>query len=137
VHASLIEGGQELSSYPARCVLSIERRTNPGETLDDVRRECEALAGDDADLRMGLVREPFEVPADADVVSAVAEAAGGAEIYGDTPWMDAALTQAAGIPTVVFGPSGTGAHAVEEWVDLQSVEDCTQALIEVARRLCA
>jgi acetylornithine deacetylase len=36
VHASLIEGGQELSSYPARCLLSIERRTNPGETLDDV-----------------------------------------------------------------------------------------------------
>src|SRR5919198_2111559 len=36
VHASLIEGGQELSTYPARCVLTIERRTLPGETVDHV-----------------------------------------------------------------------------------------------------
>jgi acetylornithine deacetylase len=33
VHASLIKGGTELSTYPARCVLSVERRTVPGETL--------------------------------------------------------------------------------------------------------
>ena len=32
VHASLIEGGQELSSYPASCLLSLERRTAPGES---------------------------------------------------------------------------------------------------------
>ena len=30
LHASLIEGGQELSTYPERCVLQIERRTLPG-----------------------------------------------------------------------------------------------------------
>ena len=35
VHASLIAGGEELSTYPARCVLSLERRTLPGE--DGVR----------------------------------------------------------------------------------------------------
>ncbi len=85
---------------------------------------------------MGLVREPFEVPTDADVVTAVVEAAGGAEIYGDTPWMDAALTQAAGIPTVVFGPHGAGAHAVEEWVDLASVETCVRVFADTARRIC-
>src|SRR5207245_1884123 len=39
IHASLIEGGQELSSYPERCRLQIERRTVPGETPDSVRRE--------------------------------------------------------------------------------------------------
>ena len=93
------------------------------------------LAGDDARLAMGLVRDPFEVPHDADVVRALQEVTG-APVYGDTPWMDAALTQAAGIPTVVFGPSGAGAHAVEEWVDLASVEECARALTEVARRLC-
>ena len=32
VHASLIEGGAELSSYPARCTIGLERRTLPGET---------------------------------------------------------------------------------------------------------
>ncbi len=136
VHASLIDGGQELSSYPARCVLSIERRTIPGETAEDVERECRALAAGDASLRMGLVRDPFEVARDEPVVQAVLEAGAG-DPYGDTPWMDAALTQSAGIPTVVFGPSGAGAHAIEEWVDLQSLASCTETLIAVTRRLCA
>ena len=31
LHASLIAGGQELSSYPDRCTLRMERRTIPGE----------------------------------------------------------------------------------------------------------
>jgi acetylornithine deacetylase len=59
------------------------------------------------------------------------------ELFGDTPWMDAAFTQAAGIPTVVFGPGGAGAHSVEEWVDLASVAACAQALAAAARELCA
>ena len=51
--------------------------------------------------------------------------------------MDAALIQAAGIPTVVFGPAGAGAHAVEEWVDLSSVDACADGLVVAARELCA
>jgi acetylornithine deacetylase len=144
VHASVIEGGQELSSYPASCRLALERRTVPGETVADVRRECDALiAGvEGTELRMGLAREPFAVDRDAPVVAAVAraaEAATGAPVerYGDTPWMDAALTQAAGIPTAVFGPSGEGAHAKEEWVDVASIEVCAAALTAAARELCA
>jgi acetylornithine deacetylase len=144
VHASLIEGGQELSSYPARCRLALERRTAPGESGDDVRRECEALIEgvDGAELRMGLMRDPFAVTPEAEVVRAIARAAQAvtgepAEAYGETYWMDAALIQAAGIPTVVFGPAGAGAHAVEEWVDLASVDACTDALVAAARELCA
>jgi acetylornithine deacetylase len=144
VHASLIEGGQELSSYPARCVLSLERRTAPGETAEDFLRECEALVEgtEGAETRLGLVREPFSVDPDAEVVGAVtraAEAVTGrpAELYGETYWMDAAFTQAAGIPTVVFGPGGQGAHAVEEWVDLASVDACAEGLVVAARELCA
>jgi acetylornithine deacetylase len=51
--------------------------------------------------------------------------------------MDASVLSAAGIPTVVFGPAGEGAHAVEEWVDLDSVERCAQVLEAVAREWCA
>ncbi|HEX6506989.1 MAG TPA: M20/M25/M40 family metallo-hydrolase, partial [Chloroflexota bacterium] len=39
IHASLIDGGQELSSYPASCRLQVERRTIPGETADSVIEE--------------------------------------------------------------------------------------------------
>jgi acetylornithine deacetylase len=144
VHASLIEGGQELSSYPARCRLALERRTEPGEGLEDFRGECQALIEgiEGAELRMGLVRPPFAVDPDAEVVQAVSRAAESvtgrpAEVYGETYWMDAALTQAAGIPTVVFGPGGWGAHAIDEWVDLASVDACTEVLVEAARNLCS
>ena len=144
VHASLIEGGQELSSYPARCVLSLERRTEPAETAGDFRRECDALVEgiEDAEVRIGLVRPPFSVDPAADVVRAVTRAAEAmtgerAEVYGESYWMDAALIQAAGIPTVVFGPGGQGAHAVDEWVDLASVDVCADVLVAAGRELCA
>ena len=41
--ASLIEGGQEYSSYPARCLLTGERRLIPGETRSQVEEELERL----------------------------------------------------------------------------------------------
>jgi acetylornithine deacetylase len=150
LHASLIDGGQELSSYPARCVLGVERRTLPGEGSEDVRRELEELLSlaREADprleieLRLGLQRDPFEVDPGAEIVTllrAAALATLGAEpeIYGDHPWMDAAFTSAAGIPTVVFGPGGAGAHAIEEYGDIDSVTRCAEVLSETALRLCA
>jgi len=144
VHASLIEGGQELSSYPARCVLSLERRTEPAETAEDFRRECEALVEgvEDAEVRIGLVRPPFSVDQASDVVRAVTRAAEEmtgkpADVYGETYWMDASLIQAVGIPTVVFGPAGHGAHAVDEWVDVASVDVCADVLVAAGRELCA
>ena len=45
MHASLIEGGVEMSSYPARCVVGLERRTVPGETSEDVARKLAELLG--------------------------------------------------------------------------------------------
>lgn len=144
MHASLIEGGQELSSYPASCTLSLERRTAPGETADDFERECAALAEgvEGAEVRMGLVREAFSVDTGEPVVQAVSRAAEAVtgrspELYGETYWMDAAFVQAAGISTVVFGPGGEGAHSVDEWVDLASVDACTDGLVAAARELCA
>ncbi|HVF78371.1 MAG TPA: ArgE/DapE family deacylase [Solirubrobacteraceae bacterium] len=150
LHASLIGGGQELSSYPSRCVLGVERRTLPGESIGDVRGELEQLlslarVADprlETELRIGLQRAPFEVDPGAEIVSllracAVATIGAEPEIYGDHPWMDAAFTSAAGIPTVVFGPGGGGAHAVEEYADIDSVARCAEVLTELALRFCA
>ncbi|HET7170615.1 MAG TPA: M20/M25/M40 family metallo-hydrolase [Gaiellales bacterium] len=141
VHASLIAGGQELSSYPERCLLRLERRTVPGETLADVEAQIAGIASG-ATVRSTFERAPFEVAADAPIVSAVRRHA--VTVLGREPatvghaaWMDAAVLSAAGIPTVVFGPTGEGAHAIEEWVDLDSVERCAQVLEAVAREWCA
>jgi acetylornithine deacetylase len=150
VHASVIEGGVELSSYPGRCVLGLERRTLPGETAADVERELAELldrcrAADPelvAEQRTLLVREPFEVDPESELVAAVRAAA--TEVLGADPpiagasyWADAAFIAAAGIPTVMFGPSGEGAHALEEWVRLSDTERVKDTLVAVARRVCA
>jgi len=149
LHASLIEGGQELSSYPERCVLAVERRTLPGETPEAVEDEMQAILtgigrGDPqfkARVRRGIDRLPMETPMDDPIVSILREAAinvNGAppEITGVPYWTDAATLWQAGIPSVLYGPSGEGAHAVVEWVDLQSVETCAQVYLEAARQFC-
>jgi len=51
--------------------------------------------------------------------------------------MDSALLSSAGIPTVIFGPGGEGAHAVVEWSNLQHVEQCAEILTAVAEEFCA
>jgi len=136
VHASLIEGGQEYSSYPARCVLTGERRLIPGESDADVVAELEALvAGTGGSFRLTFGREPFEIAADQGLPELVAAAAGADGFHGIAFWTDAALLAGAGIPTVLYGPAGEGAHADEEWVDLGSLERCCDTYLAVARRL--
>jgi acetylornithine deacetylase len=135
IHASLIEGGQEMSSYPARCVLMGERRTIPGETVADVERELRALAGD-AELRILAHREPYEAAADHEFVRLAARVAE-SELVGAAFWTDAALIAEAGIPTVLLGPVGAGAHADVEWVDLASLDQLREAVIEIARVWCS
>lgn len=145
VHASLIEGGVELSSYPAQCTLRLERRTLPGETGSDIEAEVEALlercrAADpefEATHRTLLVREPFEIGQDAELVWMLADLVPAAPIAGASYWADSAFIAAAGIPTVLFGPSGEGAHAVEEWVSLRDTEAVARTLLGLAARFCS
>jgi acetylornithine deacetylase/succinyl-diaminopimelate desuccinylase-like protein len=136
LHASLIEGGQEFSSYPARCLLTGERRTLPGEMPEQVERELREIAGD-AELRMLVARDPFEIDPGHDFVRLVGACADDPEVVGVSFWADSGLIAAAGIPTVLYGPAGEGAHAVEEWVDLASVERTRDVVLAVAREWCA
>jgi len=70
LHGSLIEGGRELSTYPDRCVLKMERRTIVGESADIALREAEdilaALAQEDPDLhasaQLMFSRPAYETP---------------------------------------------------------------------------
>ena len=126
IHASLIEGGQEMSTYPARCVAKLERRTIPGEDGTDF-----------PNARVLLERPPSELPAGHPVSKVVAEAAGDPDVIGVAYWMDMALTNGAGIPTVAYGPAGEGEHADVEWVDLASVEKCVSVYIRTAELLCS
>ncbi len=50
--------------------------------------------------------------------------------------MDSSILSNAGIPTVIFGPDGAGAHADEEWVDLDTLEQCRRIYVRAARMFC-
>ena len=149
LHASTIHGGREMSSYPERCTLAVERRTLPGEQPETlqaeleqlIRREAEADPTFEATVRPGLSRSPLETDQAAPLAQAVAEAARQAlghppDVAGVPFWTDAALLAQAGIPSVLFGPSGLGAHAAEEWVDVASVEACAQVYLRAAEAFC-
>jgi acetylornithine deacetylase len=140
-HAALIEGGTEPSTYAERCVAKVERRTLPGETVAFVEEQLREIAGE-ATVTTLFSREPLETPRDAEIVEVLLRSAD--EVLGRTPeivgvpfWTDAALFAAAGIPTVVFGPGGAGAHEQTEWVDLDDVERTAEILLRTATEFCA
>lgn len=150
VHAGLIQGGQEVSSYPASCKLQIERRTIPGEPADLVQAQLQAIldgcASADstfkAKLTRGLARDAFEVHEDAPFVQLcrqhLAQVTGRpAQIGGASFWADSALCSAAGLPTVLLGPVGEGAHSRIEWIDLDSVQHCADVYTAVAQEFCS
>lgn len=141
LHASLVSGGEELSSYPARCHISLERRTLPGETAATVQAEIlailESIAVDDPDFRYHLSitfeRSSFTVepsePIVTTLVAAVTQTTGAVPVLrGEAFWTDCALLSDAGIPTVLFGVDGAGAHAAEEWVTISALHTVTTAL---------
>ena len=145
LHASLIEGGRELSSYPDRCVLQIERRLIPGEHEGVGAREVAAilqrLAERDPEFRgvsrSMFSRAPYEISSSHELpglLQAAARTCGTrSDIIGMSFWTDAAIMAAAGIPSVLFGPTGAGLHGLEEWVDVQSVLTCRDALVALTR----
>jgi len=147
LHASIISGGRELSSYPDRCLLQMERRTVAGETGDDARSEVtgilESLAREDrdfeADARLTFARPAYEIPAGHQlpglIASSLASLGLPAETVGMSFWTDAAVLGSAGIPTVLFGPGGAGLHGQEEYVIVAEVIACRDVLATLALTL--
>ena len=148
LHASTIEGGRELSSYPDRATLQMERRTLPTEpesiALHEVQQILDALAREDPSFKATATsmfsRPAYEIAGDHDLPQVLAEAvaAAGAQTRttGASFWTDAAVLGHAGIPSVLFGPGGAGLHSTEEYVNVADVIVCRDALVELARRFC-
>jgi acetylornithine deacetylase len=144
LHASLISGGREETTIPDHCVLTVERRTLPGETLADVEQDIAdllaACAQADPELRTTSrttqARDGMQTPPDAEIVQLLAAEAGNPEITGASYWADSAFISGAGIPTVLYGPGGEGAHADVEWASIADTITCAAVLTSAARRFC-
>jgi len=141
LHASKIKGGSELSVIPGRACIQWERRTRPGESARDLNIELERVVQAVADHpgkhsvsgRELFVRRPHRVPDDAKILEHLQNAAPQSKQVGLSFWADSALAGAAGVPAILYGPVGHGAHAVDEWVSLGSLKrvyDVLRILIE-------
>ena len=141
LHASMIQGGRQWSSYPDRCRLKYERRTVPPETRETVETEFRQILQTchDQDPRfrgeasLVCAREPFEADPEQDVLqhfyrTARSQCPRHVRWGSVSFWTDAALLAAASIPTLVFGPRGAGLHSLEEYVVAEDLGHCAEII---------
>lgn len=142
---NVIEGGAVVNQVPSSCTVLVDRRLVPGETPDsvlgEIRNILDALPDETEDGRYlpvnyRIVTEGEDLPRpsppnmtepDAPLVCSLwdhAEAVLGYRPGAYTDWggaTDARWFRALGIPTVILGPTGRGAHAADEYVDIASL----------------
>ena len=156
-HGSLMStvarGGSAPFTVAAQAEALIERRTLPGEPatapLSEVRELVDAVTagapGLGSTVELMLARDAWQAddsgPAAElmDLLAAALPAAGAAPPArtGAPYWMESALWQASGVPTVVCGPAGGGLHAVDEWVDLAQLRRYPMAIAGAVGRFLA
>jgi acetylornithine deacetylase len=144
LHASIIDGGRELSVYPDRCRLQMERRTIVGESGEtaaaEVERVLSALRQEDPEFegsaRLTFARPPYETPSTHALIGTLERSIAAQGIQsrrtGMSFWTDAAILGEAGIPSVLFGPGGAGLHSISEHVRIAEVVQCRDVLAELA-----
>lgn len=149
IHAPLMKGGSSQSVYAARCLAELERRLLPGETPEQALAEIQAIIDRlsrtvpdfKATVKQGFGRPAFATSSDTPIVKTVVNAyqqkfTQSPEIYGELWWMDSGLLANAGIDTVIIGPEGGGAHADVEWVELESVFQLADILLDATINYC-
>ena len=150
LHTGTIAGGTDYATYPSRAILGIEIGTQPGETMaarvadiEAIFEDCRSrLPGFSAEIRIQVERDPFRAEAHEPLLAA-ALAAGRRTLgqplqeVGLNAWTDAALMQAAGIPTILFGPTGGNYHAPDEWVSLPTCVQAVEIVTTAAADFCA
>jgi acetylornithine deacetylase len=149
-HTAWVRGGTDYGTYPAEVTLGFEFGTNPGEALADRLRSIDAVIEQtraahptlDAEVVVRLENQPFVAEgheALLDAFSGATEEVTGApaEAQSKNTWTDAAIMQAAGIPTIVAGATGGNQHAVDEWVSLESLGQLVVVLERTSRRFSA
>jgi succinyl-diaminopimelate desuccinylase len=144
-HTGTIRGGTDYATYPSQAVVGIEIGSQPGESMADRVREIEDIITDVAidmpgltgQVKVRLDREPFVASGHEALLASLnrsALALWGRELepVGLNAWTDAALMQAGGTPTVMFGPLGGNFHSPHEWVSIGEVLQCVDLLVETA-----
>ncbi|KAJ5267555.1 hypothetical protein N7478_010363 [Penicillium angulare] len=150
LHCGLIRGGEEPSSYPGKCTITVEFRTIPTQTEASIMKDvqtilCKVLEENPRfkyrTPRITISRPTTKLSRDHPLVKkAVASSTpilGKAPELGTVPfWCDAALLAEVGVPSIVFGPSGEGLHSKEEWVTVESLQQMEKIFVNLVKDFC-
>lgn len=140
----IIRGGTQVNFVPDRCVIEIDRRLLPGESVDDVlegyRRLIADLSLQDATFRGEvlsplLIDQPLDTDPNTEVVrlarSVAADLGLNSQIGGVPFGSDASKLAAIGIPSIVFGPGSIDrAHAAGEYVEIDQVDQAYEFYLQ-------
>jgi acetylornithine deacetylase/succinyl-diaminopimelate desuccinylase family protein len=141
LNVGTIHGGSKVNMVPDRCEIEIDRRTIPGETIEDVVAEFERALDDarqgvpdlDARVEVDDSAESSETPAGTTLVSLIGEARDvfgieGSEV-GYAGATDARFIINQGhVPSIVFGPGDPlQAHTTGENLDITQLVQATRA----------
>jgi acetylornithine deacetylase/succinyl-diaminopimelate desuccinylase family protein len=146
-----IQGGLQTSIIPSECVVGVDRRIVPGQSVRDAIADLDALLarvaaerpGSRAERTVEIEYEPFEVPADLPGCLALQRAAAESSsreiaFEGLRATTDAVYLTEAGTPTVIFGPGSLRqAHQPDEFVSLEQLHQATRAFALTIIRLLA
>ncbi|KAJ5149603.1 hypothetical protein N7448_001181 [Penicillium atrosanguineum] len=150
MHCGLIRGGEEPSSYPGKCTITLEFRTIPAQTEESILKDVsELLKNVSLETPRFKYQEPCITmsrptmkltknhPLVEKAVACASEVFGSEPVVKSVPfWCDAALLGEAGIPSIVFGPSGEGLHSKEEWVEVESLIQMEKTYRSLALDIC-
>ena len=144
-----VHGGDFYNRFPTTCRLVGTRRWAPGRTLAEVETEFRGLLAPVADetgcqieLDLQLVRDSYRIDPEHELALALRAAyrdvCGAAlPLTGIKVVADGALFQAAGIPVVYHGPTGKGAHADVESIEVAELVRASQVYLALLERLWA
>ncbi|HXR05199.1 MAG TPA: M20/M25/M40 family metallo-hydrolase [Verrucomicrobiae bacterium] len=141
VSVGVISGGTQPNIVPDRCVISIDRRTLPGESETGVRHEIAAfLRAKNLSAKISSTKLapalPLETNPKLPLVRQFLQCVGQSKPAGVDYFCDAAVLADAGIPSVVFGPGDIAqAHTTDEWISLAELERGKNLLLTFLKSL--
>lgn len=136
-----VHAGGPLFAVPGDARVRVDLRLSPPVRAERALHELrEVAAGHGAEVELIEMADPFEVPRDGPLATALREAVraetGEEAIFGGMPsWTDAHnFVERANSEAVIFGPGHLrAAHRPDEWVDVREIVATARILATLAR----
>ena len=147
ISAGVIKGGTRPNIVPDQCIVKVDRRWLPGESLEEVLNEIRLMVETIEKERPGyetrIVIEdyypPFQIGPESRIVKMVKKAVCTVierppRLVGLPYGTDGALIQATQVPTIIVGPGNYAlAHTEDEFIQVRELMLATQVYFEIAK----